>query len=189
MTSLAAAASSPRRCGGIHSHTNSVPVNTCHKTHSPVGSPNHSMPRRKNQPNNPVDRVAPPDTHGQEIWEALHDARYVGSSHHKSHAGGGYDLFPPVNPLPTKSLCDDLRTVALPEATRLFRNGIGLQMVSERLERGLPARIWSVDHSGEPYVAMLGSDGPNYHGYRLYRDRRQRAYILATWRDRNNRHD
>jgi hypothetical protein len=144
------------------------------------------MPSRKRQSNNPVDRVAPLGAHSEEILESLQNAHYVGSSLHKSRQGHGYDLHPPVNPRPTKSLCDDRRAVSWTEATRLFRKGIKLQMVSERLERGLPVRVWSVDHAGEPYVAMLGSDGPNYHGYRLYRDPRQRAHILAEWRERNH---
>ena len=144
------------------------------------------MPAKKRQSNNPSDRVAPLGAHDDEVWDHLATARYKGSSHHKSRPGGGYDLFPPVNPRSGKSLCDDLRTVGLKEATRLFRHGIQRQMVSEDLENGLPKRVWAVDHAGEAYVAYLGTDGPNryYHGFRLYRDERQRKYIITEWRNR-----
>ena len=62
-------------------------------------------------------------------------------------------------------------------------------MVSGRLNEGLPDRVWSVDHTGEAYVAFLGSDGPYYHGYRLYRDQRMRMYIIKEWRERNQQND
>ena len=144
------------------------------------------MPNQKRQSNNPSDRVAPPGTHGDEIWANLANARYKGSSLHKSRPGGGYDLVPPVNARHNKSLCDDLRMVRLQEAARLFRNGIQREMVSNELENGLPKRVWAVDHAGEAYVAYLGTDGPNryYHGFRLYRDERQRKNIIVEWRNR-----
>ena len=143
------------------------------------------MPNRKRQSQSPVNRVAATGTHGPRVWANLEKARYVGSSLHKSRRDTTYNLHPPVNPRGGKSLCDDLRSVSLKEATKLFRDGIRLEMVSAKLVRGLPARVWAVDQTGEPYVAYLGSDGPFYHGFRIYKDERMRTYIIREWRERN----
>lgn len=114
----------------------------------------------------------------------LDEARYVGSAHHKTRPSD-YNFNPPVNPRRGKSLCDDLRAITLREAIGLFRSGVSLGMVSDHYERGLPKFIWAVDHDGEAYEAILGSDGPNYHGYRLNVSSPNREYVIAEWNRRN----
>ena len=120
----------------------------------------------------------------EQIVSNLKEARYVGSPHHKSRPAD-YGFHPPVNPRPQKSLCDNLRTITMREACRLFRSGIQMGMVSSYLENGLPKFVWAVDHTGQAYEAKLGEDGSNYHGYRLYRDQRMRRYIVREWRERS----
>jgi hypothetical protein len=142
------------------------------------------MPDRKRQGNDPKRRVAPAGTVTLETRANLDNVRYTGSAHHKSRLAD-YNLIPPVNPRPGKSLCDDLRTITCKEAVKLFRSGIQLEMVSSYLENGLPKFVWAVDDYGEAYEAKLGDVGFSYHGYRLYRNDPARGYIIAEWRKRN----
>ena len=141
------------------------------------------MPSRKGQPNNPNLRVAPPGSVSNETLDRLCQARYTGVCYHKSRRSPDYDFAP--CPRPDKSLCDDLRPISLLKATRLFRSGIRLGMVSGYLEQGLPKRVWAVDDAGQAYEAMLGDDGATYHGYRLNRKAPNREYVIAEWRRRS----
>ena len=143
------------------------------------------MARGKRQVHNrPNRRIAPAGTISNEIVSNLNGARYVGDPQHKRRPAD-YGFHPPVSPSPTKSLCDDRRPVTRQEANRLFRAGIRLGMVSASLSNGLPKFIWAVDDDGEAYEAMLGGDGPNYHGYRLKHDAANRAAVIAEWNKRS----
>ena len=142
------------------------------------------MPRRKRQGNDPRRRIARKGSVTSETRAKLAKAIYTGSAHHKSKAGGGYKFIPPVNPRPDKSLCDDLRTITLLQATKLFRSGVLLEMVSTQVKNGLPKFVWAVDSYGEAYEAILAGNSPEYHGYRLHRDQRARDFIIATWKER-----
>lgn len=146
------------------------------------------MPSRKRQGNNPKRRIAPLGTLTCDTQLRLARAQYVGSAHHKSQPGD-YGFSPPVNPRPTKSLCDDVRLIDKREAIELFRSGIRLGMVSSHLESGLPKYVWAVDRHGNAYEAKLGGGGSDYHGYRLRRDDRMQAFVLAEWRERNQHDD
>lgn len=142
------------------------------------------MPRRRGQGNDKKRRIASLETISCETKANLADARYVGSAHHKSRPAD-YNFNPPVNPRRGKSLCDELRPIALREAIKLFRSGVRLGMVSAHQEGGLPKFVWAVDQDGEAYEAILGSDGPNYHGYRLNGKAPNRDYVIAEWNRRN----
>ena len=141
----------------------------------------HGKRQDHNRPNR---RIAPMGTISDEILSNLNRARYVGSPKHKSRPAD-YGFQPPVSPRWSASLCDDRRPVPLREATRLFRAGIRLGMMSKPLDHGLPKFVWSVDDDGEAYEAILGSDGPNYHGYRLKRGAANRAAVIAEWNERS----
>ena len=148
------------------------------------------MPRRKNPPNNKKRRVVRPGSLEPLVIDGwLHQAQYCGSPHHKSRAAD-YGFQPPVAPRPGKSLCDDLRSIKLREATRLFRTGIRRGMVSCRVTSdGLPAFVWSVDEHGQPYEAKPGGDGQTYHGYRLNEDDSTSEYIRQQWKLREETSD
>jgi hypothetical protein len=92
------------------------------------------MPNRKRQGNDVKRRITPLGDINQEIQSNLAEARYTGSAHHKSKPAD-YGFRPPVNPRPSKSLCDDRRTITLREASRLFQsggpNGDGKQLFGE----------------------------------------------------------
>ena len=100
-------------------------------------------------------------------WRTFEEqAQYEGSALHKSRLAD-YGLDPPVNPRPTKSLCDGLRVVGVAEPRELLSEGIRRGMVSTWLVGGLPKYVWAQDAQGEVYEAKLGGDMRSYHGYRL----------------------
>ncbi len=105
---------------------------------------------------------------------------YVGSGHHKSRPGD-YGFHPPVNPRPSKSVCDGLRVVLLAEAQQLFRNGIMMGMFSVSHADGPPKYVWSVDDQGEPYEAKVVPGTVTYKGYRLEEEDEMRKVVLKEW--------
>ena len=109
------------------------------------------------------------------------NAVYVGSALHK-RMPGAYGFRPPVNPRPSKSLCDDLRVIKKVEACQLLKDGIRKGLVSSvRSNEPLPKYVWSVDHDRNVFEAKLGSDG--YHGYRLDRGQEKHMHdlVLIEW--------
>lgn len=144
------------------------------------------MAIRKRSGNNPSRRLVPPGTYDEDELRALANrVQYAGSANHKLRPGN-YGFVPPVNPRPSKSPCDDLRSILIEEATELLRLGAALGMVSAFNGDGLPKYIWAVDADGEVYEAKttLGRETP-YHGYRLSEDdRAMRSVIRKEWKRR-----
>ena len=123
-----------------------------------------------------------------ELERFAHTAGYDGRSYHKSKPAD-YGLEPPASPRPTKSLCDDKRTVYLAEAKELLKCAIDLGMVSVVSDRNaLPKYAWAVDEDSEVYEAKLGN-GRHYHGYRLSRDDKMRKWILQEWKKRTRQNN
>ena len=93
---------------------------------------------------------------------------------------------PPTSPRPTKSLCDDKRTIHLPEARELLESAFRRGMVSaEPNKNRLPKYAWAIDDEGEVYEAKLGGDGRHYHGYRLSSDDKAHKWLLKEWKKRS----
>lgn len=83
---------------------------------------------------------------------------YVGSALHK-RTPADYGFHPPMNPRPSKSLCDDLRAIPHAEASRLLQEGLRKGLVSPIASADdLPKYVWCVDADGEVYEAKLGND-------------------------------
>jgi hypothetical protein len=140
----------------------------------------------KRQSNRPDRRIAPAAASTQLDRDRIKaSTKYVGMATHKRHPGD-YGFNPPVSPRPSKSLCDDVRTILRNEATRLFHQGIAKGMVSKYVPGGLPKYIWSVDGDGYVYEAKAKPDQEAvYHGYRLGEDDRDmRAEVLKEWNQR-----
>jgi len=139
----------------------------------------------KRQSNNPKRRIAPPQslTEDEQV-SLLKKSRYVGSAIHK-RMPSNYGFHPPTSPRPSKSVCDDRRSIPREEAQALFIEGICKSMVSvHREEDGLPKYVWSVDVQGEAYEAKTGNGG--YHGYRLDEatESDMRNLVLDEWAKR-----
>ena len=140
---------------------------------------------RRREGNRPDRRIVPAGTYSQTELDAL-AARvsYVGSGLHKLHPGN-YGFIPSVSPRPSKSVCDDLRPVALLEASGLLAKGIKAGMVSRFDPGGSPKYVWAVDGDGEVYEAKTKPPDAAYHGYRLGDDEEaMRRYIRAGWEKR-----
>lgn len=139
----------------------------------------------KRQSNRPKRRIAPPQSLTKdEQNRLLKQSRYVGSAIHK-RIPSDYGFRPPINPRPSKSVCDDRRSIPIQEAQRLLIEGIRKSMVStHREEDGLPKYVWAVDEQGEAYEAKTGNGG--YHGYRLDEatESVMRELVLDEWKRR-----
>lgn len=110
---------------------------------------------RKREGNRPDRRLAPGGFLGRDAQRALlARVRYGGSANHKLHPGD-YGFTPPQNPRPSKSPCDELRSVLIEEAQNLFRRGVELGMVSSFANGGVPKYVWAVDEDGEVYEAKI----------------------------------
>lgn len=132
--------------------------------------------------NHPNRRFASAGTLDDDALEKLADRLvYVSSGHHKRRPGD-YGFRPPVNPRPSKSLCDGVRPILLGEAQTIFRLGVLKGMFSQFEDGGMPKYVWSVDGAGEAYEAKIGNGG--YHGYRLTDEDDMRDYVLQEWKRR-----
>jgi hypothetical protein len=141
------------------------------------------MPIGKREGNRPDRRILPAVATSMPMRAALAaQVRYGGSSIHKLHPGD-YGFFPPVNPRPHKSVCDDLRAVLQAEAAMLLCRGVMLGMVSTFHAGGVPKYIWAVDGDGEVFEAKTRPEMENlYHGYRISDDeRKMREYVIEEW--------
>jgi hypothetical protein len=140
----------------------------------------------KRQSNRKDRRIASVETLTKaELDRVIETARYVGINIHKLHPGD-YGFVPPVNPRPTKGVCDDLRIILMKEAAELMRDGIRRGMVSQFEPDQLPKYIWAIDGDGEVYEAKTkpGQDR-DYHGYRLGdNDKWMRAEVRREWKTR-----
>lgn len=91
--------------------------------------------------------------------------RYGGNPEHKRNPGD-FDLTPPADPRPGKSLCDGVSVFSRLEALKLLRAGLRGGMVSVRFVGDWPQNIWSVMADGHPLEAQLENSAVgSYHGY------------------------
>lgn len=141
---------------------------------------------RVRQGNRPGRRWAQAGTYTKQELEGLvARVSYEGSSLHKL-TPGNYGFVPPTNPRPTKSPCDDRRTVLKEEASALMVAGVRAGMVSAFAGEGVPKYIWAVDDDGEVYEAKTSPGQETaYHGYRLGDNEKQlKKMILQEWKQR-----
>lgn len=108
---------------------------------------------------------------------------YGGNPEHKSRPSD-YQLTPPANPRPGKTLCDAVGELSKARAEELLRAGLLRGMVSVQERGGWPQNIWSVS-DGEPYESQLENKGQGiYHGYPMPKDDDFRNLVLAEWKRR-----
>ena len=144
------------------------------------------MSIRKREGNRPDRRIASANSIDDVILKALANrVTYVGSANHKSKPGN-YGFLPPTNPRPSKSLCDDIRTILLEEAKALFYEGIKRGMVSCFPSADIPKYVWAVDSDNQVYEAKTNPRlETGYHGYRLgENEKTMREWILREWHKR-----
>ena len=143
---------------------------------------------KKREGNRPDRRLVPAGTYSKaQLEELARRLTYAGSGLHKLHPGN-YGFVPSINPRPSKSVCDDLRMVALDEAAQLLAAGVAAEMVSPFDAGGSPKYVWAVDGGGQVYEAKTKPPDTVYHGYRLGDDEEaMRRYISGEWEKRCRR--
>jgi hypothetical protein len=106
---------------------------------------------------------------------------YGGNSEHKRNPGD-FDLTPPSNPRPDKTLCDGAAISSRAEALRLLREGIRRGLVSVQMRNGFPQNIWAVTEAGIPLEGQLENPGNGtYHGYPMPEADPFRSKVIDRW--------
>lgn len=110
---------------------------------------------------------------------------YGGNSEHKRNPGN-YNLTPPINPRPGKTLCDGLAPVLKADAERLLAEGFAKGMISEpRNAHGWPQNVWAVSENDEVFEAQLENPAQGvYHGYPMPETDPLRVTVLEEWNRR-----
>jgi hypothetical protein len=134
---------------------------------------------------NPKRRIAPPDFLPEEERGNLsRRVTYGGNPEHK-RSPGDYNLTPPAQPRPGKTLCDGNRQILKDEALDLLRNGLQKGMFCPFEHGSWPQNIWSISDTGEIFEAQI--ENPTlgtYHGYPVPADDDFRRTIRYEWERR-----
>ena len=106
---------------------------------------------------------------------------YTGNPAHKKEPGD-FDLIPPSQPRPDKTLCDAIGITSKAEALRLLRAGITKGLVSVQTRGGFPQNVWAVTQAGLPLEAQLENQTQGaYHGYPMPRSDDFREEVRKRW--------
>ena len=107
--------------------------------------------------------------------------KYRGSPYHKRNPGD-FQLTPPAQPLPSKTLCDGAGVFTRRVAQELLRRGVARGMVSVQTRGRFPQNIWSVTDDGYPLEAQLENQEQGiYHGYPMPKTDPFRAVVVSRW--------
>ncbi|WP_404418451.1 hypothetical protein [Marinospirillum sp.] len=132
---------------------------------------------------NPKRRMQAAD---EEVEFTFFAARYGGNPEHKRNPGD-FNLTPPSNPRPHKSLCDDAEVFSRQQAENLLRSGIAKGCISNKSSAsGWPQNVWAVTENGVPLEAQLENPQQGvYHGYPMPEQDPMASQILREWSQRN----
>ena len=129
---------------------------------------------------NPKRSIAP-DPGPEDLARWRHVVSYGGNSEHKRNPGD-FDLTPPSNPRPDKTLCDGADISSRAEALKLLREGIRRGLVSVQIRNGFPQNIWAVTKDGIPLEGQLENPGNGtYHGYPMPEADWFRSKVIDRW--------
>ena len=139
------------------------------------------MPRRRSF--NPKRKIADFGVRDERDRQQMSEqCSYGGNPQHKTDPRD-YQLDPPVNPRPGKTLCDGLTPIARVDATRLLRQGFVKGMVSEQLvQNRWPQNVWAIAEDGEVYEAQLENPLQGvYHGYPMPENDPLKKTVIEEW--------
>lgn len=141
--------------------------------------------RTRTQKWNPKRRIraAPETDEDRDTLERLAQAAsYGGNPEHKRNPGD-FNLLPPSNPRPGKTLCDGVKVFSRAEARELLREGLRRGIVSEQDGgNGWPQNIWAVTRDGLPLEAQLEQrESGTYHGYPLQDEDPLYSEVVSRW--------
>ena len=93
-----------------------------------------------------------------------------------------FNLTPPSQPQPDKTLCDAVGIVSMREALRLLRKGVTKGLISVQTRGDFPQNIWTVTKDGHPLEAQLENQAQGtYHGYPIPSSDDFREQVLKRW--------
>ena len=117
-----------------------------------------------------------------ELIELVRLVSYGGNPEHKRNPGD-FGLTPPAQPRADKTLCDTVQIFSRKLATRLLRQGVEREMISEQKSGRFPQNIWSVSDDGIPLEAQLeNQELGSYHGYPMPENDPFRGEVLRRWK-------
>ena len=107
--------------------------------------------------------------------------KYAGNPMHKRNPGD-FNLTPPSQPRPDKTLCDETGITSALEARRLLREGVNRGLVSLQKHGTFPQNISAVTRDGYPVEAQLENRTlGTYHGYPMPSNDDFRRIVLERW--------
>jgi hypothetical protein len=144
---------------------------------------NEWMRMRRTRGYNPKRQIASGDA--QDNREALAAAaRYGGNPEHKRNPGD-YELTPPAQPRPGKTLCDAQGEFLRENALQLLEAGLRKGMVSVRTNNGWPQNVWAVSDAGVAFEAQLENAQQGiYRGYPMPTEDDFRQEVIKEWQRR-----
>ncbi len=126
-------------------------------------------------------RLIAVDPGAENLTRWRHEVNYGGNSEHKRNPGD-FDLTPPSNPRPDKTLCDGAGIFSRAEALRYLREGIRRGLVSVQVRSGFPQNVWAVTDDGIALEAQLENPGNGtYHGYPMPTNDWFRPKVIEQW--------
>lgn len=129
---------------------------------------------------NPKRRLANPAPEQDFLNELAGRVRYVGSPYHKRNPGD-FDLMPPSQPKPDKTLCDAAGILTRAQAQWWLEAGARRGLTSTPSDD--PKYIWAVTDEHIVLEAIHNAPGTGeYHGYPLFGPDPFRHIILQHWK-------
>ncbi len=133
--------------------------------------------RRKFNPKRQIRESCSPD----EIALLVGRLKYGGNPAHKRNPGD-FNLIPPAQPRPDKTLCDAVGITTQAEALRLIREGATRGLISVQTRGDFPQNVWAVTQDGFPLEAQLDNqEQGSYHGYPIPSTDDFGAEVLRRW--------
>jgi hypothetical protein len=112
---------------------------------------------------------------------------YVGSPFHKRNPGD-FQLTPPSQPRPNKTLCDGVRIFQRDLAQVLLEKGIRFGLLSSQRRGEFPQNIWAVSPSGVALEAQLdNAERGTYHGYPMLHGDPLAEEVVKRWKEQQSR--
>lgn len=138
---------------------------------------------------NPKRRILAAGEWSEEKLKAMAEkASYGGNPEHKSRPND-YQLKPPANPRPGKTLCDEVSEFPKLRAQNLLCAAFLRGMVSVQERDGWPQSVWAVCED-EAYEAQLENRAKGvYHGYPMPAQDNFRDVVLKEWSRRERKTD
>lgn len=129
---------------------------------------------------NPKRRIAENLSPGK-LADLASRVKYAGNPMHKRNPGD-FNLTPPSQPRPDKTLCDAVGIVSMRDALRLLRIGVNNGLISVQTRGDFPQNIWAVTDEGHPLEAQLENPAQGtYHGYPIPSNDDFRERVLERW--------